>query len=125
MNTFTDAVGEPLSGSNGYIMHFRAGQLPNVKAFWSVTMYGLDNNLVANSINQYKIGSYPKGALKLDADGGLTIYIQTDSPGKDKESNWLPSPKAAFYLVLRTYMPASELVSQEWVPPAVAKSNSQ
>lgn len=125
MNTFTDAAGERLSGANRYIMRFPPGQLPKVKAFWSVTMYGLDNNLVANAINRYKLGSYPKGEMKLDADGGLTLYIQNDSPGKANETNWLPSPKDAFYLILRTYMPAPELVKQEWIPPAVTKANSQ
>jgi hypothetical protein len=125
MNTFVDVDGKALSGANQYTMHFPPGELPKVKAFWSVTMYGLDNNLTPNPINRYKLGSYPKGEMKLDRDGGLTLYIQNESPGKDKETNWLPCPKDTFYLVLRTYMPEPELVKQEWTPAAVTKSNSQ
>jgi hypothetical protein len=93
MNTFSDVDGQSLSGANQYTMHFPSGELPKVKAFWSVTMYGLDNNFVGNSINRYKLGSYPKDEMKLDADGGLTLYIQNSSPGKEKETNWLPSPQ--------------------------------
>ncbi len=119
MNTFFDAAGDKLSGAKRYVVHFPAGQLPDVKAFWSLTMYGVDNNLVANSINRYKLGSYPKGAMQFDTDGGLTLYVQNESPGKDKESNWLPAPKEAFYLILRSYLPGPTLLSQEWVPPAV------
>ena len=121
MNTFVSKDGQPLAGSNRYVAHFPPGQLPDVKAFWSLTMYGLDNNLVANPINRYKLGSYPKGEMQLDADGGLTLYLQHESPGKDKESNWLPAPSEAFYLVLRSYLPGASLVAQEWVPPAVTR----
>jgi hypothetical protein len=119
MNTFFDVDGKKLSGAQRYVVHFPAGQLPDVKAFWSLTMYGPDNNFVVNPINRYKLGSYPKGAMQMDADGGLTLYLQNTSPGKDKESNWLPTPKDDFYLVLRTYLPGPSLLSQEWVPPAV------
>jgi len=119
MNTFFDIDGNKLSGANRYVVHFPAGQLPDVKAFWSLTMYGVDNNLVANPINRYKLGSLPEGAMKMDADGGLTLYVQAESPGKDKESNWLPAPEEEFYLVLRTYLPGPDLLAQEWVPPAV------
>lgn len=122
MNTFVDLAGEKLSGTNRYVVHFPAGQLPDVKAFWSLTMYGMDNNLVANPINRYKLGSYPKGEMQLDADGGLTLYLQNESPGKDKQSNWLPAPKDDFYLVLRTYLPGPALVAQDWVPPAVERA---
>ena len=119
MNTFFDVDGNKLSGAKRYVVHFPAGQLPDVKAFWSLTMYGPDNNLVPNPINRYKLGSYPKGAMKMDADGGLTLYLQNTSPGKYKESNWLPAPEEGFYLVLRAYLPGPALLSQEWVPPAV------
>lgn len=118
--TAHDKQGQPLSGNHDYVMHFTADGLPKVGAFWSVTMYGLDNNLVANSLNRYKVGTYPKGELKFEEDGGLTIYIQNQSPGSEKASNWLPAPKESFYLILRAYMPSQEIVEQMWVPPAVA-----
>ena len=119
--TAFDSQGQFLSGSNNYVMHFSPDGLPEVDAFWSVTMYGLDNNLIANPINRYRLGTYPKGALHFDADGGLTLYIQNKSPGSDKESNWLPAPKEKFYLILRTYIPGQEIVLHEWKPPAVER----
>lgn len=125
MNTFVDAAGTRLSGAHRYTMHFPPGGLPDVKAFWSLTMYGLDNNLVANPINRYKLGSYPKGAMRFDPDGSLTLYIQRESPGPDKESNWLPAPESDFYLILRTYLPGPKLLAQEWVPPAVTRVDSR
>ena len=118
----TDVQGQTLTGANNYIMRFEPNGLPKVGAFWSVTMYGLDNNLVANSINRYKLGTYPKGELKFDSDGSLTIYIQDKSPGSEKESNWLPAPKGDYYLILRTYMSSEEIVEQKWIPPAVIRA---
>ncbi len=121
LNTALDEGGRRLSGANRYVIRFGPGGLPKVGAFWSVTMYGMDNNLVANSINRYKLGTYPEGAMKFDPDGGLTLYIQSESPGADKASNWLPAPNDEFYFILRTYMPAPEIVKQEWKPPTVQR----
>jgi hypothetical protein len=119
LNTSTDVNGQTLNGKNHYVLRFPPGQLPPVNAFWSITMYGLDANFVANPINRYSIGNRTEGVQR-DEDGGLTIYVQADSPGKDKESNWLPAPKDNFYVVLRCYMPAEEIVKQIWPPPPLA-----
>lgn len=122
-NTASDAAGQPLDGAKRYVLRFPPGQLPKVNAFWSITMYDPTYNLVANPINRYAIGDRSKG-LKMDADGGLTVYVQGDSPGKDRESNWLPSPSDGRYLiVLRTYMPGVEIVEKKWSPPGLALAN--
>lgn len=118
-NTTIDANGKAFEGGTRYTMRFAPGQLPNVEAFWSITMYDPTYNLVDNPINRYAIGNRTPD-LKKDADGGLTLFIQSDSPGKDKESNWLPSTKTgSFLVIMRTYMPGPEIVEQKWAPPAV------
>jgi hypothetical protein len=119
LNASTDLHGLQLTGINQYQMRFLPGNLPQVNAFWSVTMYGYDHNLVANPLNRYKLGTYPVGAMQSDPDGGLTLYIQHTSPGAAKESNWLPAPSGRFYLIMRTYMPGSNILAQTWEPPPI------
>ena len=115
----TDATGMPLDGtSNSYTLHFSPGQFPPVNAFWSVTMYELPSSLlVDNPINRYLINSPMLPELKLDKDGGLTIFIQNQSPGKENESNWLPAPKAPFMVVMRLYWPKEEAFNGTWKNP--------
>jgi hypothetical protein len=118
---FNDISGANLDGSkSGYTITFPPGKLPPVNAFWSVTMYdGKTQLLVANPINRYLINSPMLPELKKNPDGSLTIYVQKESPGKDKESNWLPAPDGRFYLVLRLYWPKKEALDGEWNPPPV------
>ena len=118
-----DADGQPLNGSKGkYTLHFDKGEFPPVNAFWSLTMYDLASQLlVKNPINRYLINSPMLPQLKLDKDGGLTLYIQADSPGPDKQANWLPAPKGPFMLTLRYYSPKPELLNGEWKSPAVRR----
>src|SRR4029079_19773717 len=110
----TLADGEPLGViKHSYTLPFPAGQLPPVNAFWSVTMYdGKTQLLIKNPINRYLINSPMLPNLKKNADGSLTLYIQKDSPGADKESNWLPAPDGPIYLAMRLYWPKPE-------PPSV------
>lgn len=116
-----DSDGSELQGHERYLLHFEPGDFPNVNAFWSLTMYGLDTNLVANAIDRYSIGDRTPGIQK-DKDGGLTLYIQSQSPGTNLESNWLPSPSTGtFYLVLRAYLPGPSFIDQTWIPPAIAR----
>jgi hypothetical protein len=97
-----DAEGKKLDGTNRYTVRFAPGQLPPVNAFWSMTMYELPASLlVANPLNRYLINSPMLPNLKLDADGGLTLLIQNESPGADKEANWLPAPKGPFIMFMR------------------------
>lgn len=118
-NTVKDDSGATFDGAKPYTIRFAPGQLPVTNAFWSLTLYDPTYNFTPNPINRYSIGNRTQG-LKKDADGGLTIYIQNESPGKDKEANWLPSTEdGAFLLILRTYMPGKAIVDQQWAPPPV------
>jgi len=119
----TDSDGNKLNGQgNRYTLTFDKGKLPPVNAFWSVTMYnGKTQLLVANPIKRYLINSPMLPDLKRDADGNLTIYIQKDSPGKDKESNWLPAPDGPIYMVLRCYWPKEGILDGDWKLPPVER----
>jgi hypothetical protein len=129
--TRVDGKGETLDGSkHNYTLTFAAGQLPPVNAFWSVTMYdGKSQFLIKNPINRYLINSPMIPQMKKNPDGSLTLYIQKDSPGKAKESNWLPAPNDTIYLVLRLYWPKEKPPSilppgeGTWQPPAVVQAS--
>jgi hypothetical protein len=116
---FVDAQGQPLDASkHDYVLTFAKDKLPPTNAFWSITMYdGKTQLLVDNPRNRYLINSPMLPTLKRDADGGLTLYLQHASPGKDKESNWLPAPDGPFYAILRNYSPASAVVDRSWKRP--------
>jgi hypothetical protein len=124
------ADGEVLDGSkHKYTITFSAGQFPPVEAFWSVTMYdGKSQLLIENPINRYLINSPMLPDMKKNADGSLTLYIQKDSPGVDKESNWLPAPNDEIYLVMRLYWPKTTAPSilpaggGSWQPPAIVRA---
>ena len=124
-----DAEGRELDGRSNYVLHFDKDALPPVNAFWSVTLYdGKTQLLIQNPIDRYLINSPMLPGLKRNADGSVTIYIQHDSPGADKESNWLPAPDGPIYLVMRLYWPKTEQPSilppgkGDWKPPAVKKA---
>jgi len=116
-----DAEGKQLNGESGrYVLRYANGQFPPVNAFWSLTMYALPSQLlVKNPIDRYLINAPMLPSLKRDADGGLTIYIQNESPGADKEPNWLPAPKGTFMLAARYYWPKPELLEGKWNSPEV------
>ncbi|MFO0836717.1 MAG: DUF1254 domain-containing protein [Phycisphaerales bacterium] len=115
-----DADGKPLMGEHRYALHFAKSEIPPVGAFWSVTMYDADGFPVANPRNRFAIGD--RDALKFNADGSLTIYIQSASPGADKESNWLPSPTSgAISVVMRLYAPKPQVLDGRWNPPALKR----
>ena len=117
-----DAEGKALVGTNRYTLHFAPGHLPPVNAFWSLTMYGLPENLlVANPLDRYLINSPMLPKLKRDTDGGLTLLVQNESPGKERESNWLPAPKGPFLMALRLYWPKEEAIDGRWAEPKVVK----
>jgi hypothetical protein len=118
-----DAEGQKLDGANKYTMHFAPGQLPPVNAFWSLTMYELPASLlVANPLNRYLLNSPMLPQFVKDADGGLTLYIQNESPGKDKEPNWLPAPKGPFLVFMRLYWPKEAALDGTWKHPPMTKS---
>jgi hypothetical protein len=120
-----DAGGKPLHGANRYALRFAPGELPPVHAFWSLTMYELPASLlVANPINRYLLNSPMLPSMKRDADGGITLYIQNESPGKDKEANWLPAPKGPFLMFMRLYWPKDEALKGKWLPPKLVAAKS-
>lgn len=115
--TYIDGIGNPLSGSQKYVLQFDKDNLPPVKAFWSVTMYNSKSYFTDNPLNRYAIGDRTEG-LKYNSDGSLDIYIQHDNPGKDRESNWLPAPSDDFNLMLRMYVPEGIVLNGEYkIPP--------
>jgi hypothetical protein len=120
--TAKDDKGELLDGSkHNYAITFTADQIPPAKNFWSFTMYKLPQRwLVDNPINRYSIGSATPG-LKKAADGSITLYFQAKSPGKDKESNWLPAPEGPFWPILRTYGPSKAILDKTWKLPPVKR----
>src|ERR1700704_3967326 len=110
-------------GASRYTMRFARGQLPPVNAFWSLTMYDEPQSLlVANPLNRYLINSPMLPQLKRDADGGLTLIIQNESPGKDKEANWLPAPKGPFSMIMRLYWPKQAAVEGKWERPPLQRA---
>jgi hypothetical protein len=115
---------EKYNGAHKYVMHFDKGQLPPVDGFWSLTMYNAQYFFVANPINRYSISA--RNSLKTNADGSTDLYIQADSPGKDKESNWLPSPKDDFILMTRMYWPKERdpsILDGSWKIPGVKQTD--
>jgi hypothetical protein len=115
-----DADGKRLDGTSKYVIHFTREQLPPTHAFWSITMYDHEGFQVANKLNRFAIGD--RDPLKYNADGSLDIYIQADSPGPDKESNWLPAPaQGELGVTMRIYGPKPQALDGRWVPPAVKR----
>lgn len=117
-----DEAGKPLDGASKYTLHFDKGATPPVRAFWSVTLYDAAGFQVGNTLNRFAVSSWMP--FKYNADGSLDLYFQNESPGKDKEANWLPAPKGPFNLTMRLYSPTSEALTGKWTPPAVTRVQS-
>jgi len=122
--TQVDSEGNNLRGSNKYTLTFAKGQTPPVNGFWSITMYEIDKGwcFVPNALNKFTVST--RNDLKYNEDGSVTLYFQNESPGKDKEANWLPAPKGDFISMLRMYWPKSEdpsILNGSWEPPAIQK----
>ena len=114
-----DETGKPLDGANRYMLHFDKGDTPPANAFWSVTLYDADGFQVANALNRFAVSSWMP--FEHNADGSLDLFLQNQSPGKDKEANWLPAPKGEFNLTMRLYAPRSEALTGKWNPPPVTR----
>lgn len=119
--TFLDDHGQPYDGSRSYRIHFDADALPPVQGFWSLTMYNEEMYLIDNPIARYAIGD--RDELRFNEDGSLDIVIQHEPPAKERRSNWLPAPAGRFDMVLRLYWPGWNVLTGEWIPPAVARIN--
>ncbi|MCJ7443283.1 MAG: DUF1254 domain-containing protein, partial [Methanotrichaceae archaeon] len=116
----TDDGGEPLTGAHKYQITFPKDLEPPVNAFWSMIAYGTDMNLIPNPINRYSIGDRKPG-VKKNADGGTTFYFQNESPGTEKESNWLPTGSGPWFVILRLYIPQKEIIDAKWECPAIKR----
>src|SRR5215469_11598367 len=114
-----DEAGKPLDGASKYTIHFDKGATPPVNAFWSLTLYNSDGFQVANSLNRFAVSSWMP--FKYNPDGSLDLYFQNESPGADKEVNWLPAPKGPFNLTMRLYAPKSDALTGKWKPPLITK----
>jgi hypothetical protein len=124
--TLVDSKGEKLTGADKYTLTFAKGQTPPVNGFWSITMYMIDQGwwFVPNKLNKFTVS--PRDNLKANSDGSITLYFQKDSPGKDKEANWLPAPAGEFIPMLRMYWPkekAPSILDGTWTPPKVQKAH--
>jgi hypothetical protein len=125
--TEVDSNGEKLTGANSYTLTFPKGETPPVSGFWSITMYMVDGGwwFVPNPLNKFTVSR--RNNLKANPDGSTTLYLQTESPGKDKESNWLPTPKGEFVPMIRMYAPQQKrpsVLDDSWSPPAIVKAIS-
>src|SRR5262249_51323970 len=116
-----DGDGNRLNGANKYVLHFDKGQFPPVKGVWSLTMYDDKYFFVENPLNRYTLSERNK--VELNKDGSVDLYLQNESPGKDREANWLPAPKGNFVLMLRLYWPRDKdpsILDGTWKPPVVS-----
>jgi len=112
------------AASKKYVIHFDKGQMPPVDGFWSITMYDEHYFFVPNPLNRYTLSQRNK--FVTNADGSVDLYLQADSPGKAKEANWLPAPKAKFIPMLRLYWPKQtppSIIDGSWKPPAVNEAH--
>jgi hypothetical protein len=117
---FVDGGNSKLVGGSRYTLRFAPGELPPANAFWSLTLYELPSSLLfGNPLNRYLINSPMLPSLSREEDGALVLYVQSESPGKEMESNWLPAPTGAFFLILRVYWPKPEALNGEWKAPSL------
>ena len=115
-----DSAGAQLHGKNSYTVTFPKGQLPPVKGFWSMTLYNEHHLFTPNPLNRYSLGTKSK-SLQYNPDGSLTLYFSAKSPGKNKETNWVPAPNGTFSLYIRAYWSEKAILDGSWMPPNVAK----
>ena len=114
-----DADGQPLIGTRCYSIRFNDGQLPPVNAFWSITLYKSNGTFADNSLGRHAI--HHLDALSKEQDGSIVIRLQRTSPGKERESNWLPTPSDSFTLILRLYWPSKVVLEGAWRPPVIMR----
>lgn len=120
MYTDVDGTGTALDGNHLYELTFANGELPPVNAFWSLTLYNEGHLFHPNDLNRFSLGTKNK-TLKYNDDGSLPLYAGAQSPGKDKESNWLPAPQGSFSLYIRSYWPKEEVLDGTWKPPMIKR----
>jgi hypothetical protein len=118
-----DSQGRQLQGKFNYTVTFAKGQEPPVSGFWSLTVYNERHVFHPNSINRYSLGTKSKSFMRYNADGSLTLYFGAKSPGRDKETNWVPAPEGDFSLYIRAYWADKAVIDGTWSPPNVLRVN--
>ncbi|MED5295090.1 MAG: DUF1254 domain-containing protein [Pseudomonadota bacterium] len=117
-----DSSGERLDGTHEYTVTFQGDELPPVDGFWSLTLYNEQHFFYPNELNRYSLGTKNQ-SLVMGDDGSLTIYVQSENPGPQREANWLPSPDKEFSLYIRAYWPKDAIVNGDWVPPSIERND--
>jgi hypothetical protein len=118
---FKDGDGGALDAANAYVLHFEKGATPPSNATWSVSMYDPDGWYVPNGLDRYHLA--PWMPLTFNPDGSLDIWIGAQSPGRDKESNWLPAPMSGpFNLTVRIFWPKGAALDGAYQPPGLRKA---
>jgi hypothetical protein len=116
----SDADGKPVTGEKNYVLRFSKDELPPADAFWSLTLYDGEGFQVANRLNRFAIGD--RDPLKFNADGSLDLSVQHESPGPERETNWLPAPESGpLGLTLRLYAPKPQVADGRWNPPPIRR----
>ena len=117
-----DSGGQRLNGAHAYTVTFKKGETPPVDGFWSLTLYNAEHLFSPNTLGRYSLGTKNNKSLKVSSDESLILYVQSASPGAEKEPNWLPAPKGAdFSLYIRAYWPKAAILDGTWMPPVVQK----
>ena len=119
-----DSEGRQLEGKNIYSVTFAKDQEPPVQGFWSLTVYNDKHVFHPNSMKRYSLGTKSRSFMKYNQDGSLTLYFGAKSPGKDKETNWVPAPEGPFSLYIRAYWADKEVIDGAWSPPNVVRISS-
>lgn len=117
-----DSEGRVFDGNERYVMRFEKGKLPPVNAFWSLTAYDPDGYFIPNSLQRQALGD--RDNLKKNPDGSVDIYFGSESPGRERESNWLPTGQGPFNILLRMYSPKAAMLNGSWTPPPVKRMKS-
>jgi hypothetical protein len=116
--TDNDTAGDQLEGKNLYTVTFADGELPPVNGFWSMTIYNVHHLFEVNDLNRYSLGTKNQD-LQFNEDGTLTLYAGAETPGEDKESNWIPAPQGSFSLYIRAYWGKEAVLDGSWLPPII------
>lgn len=117
--TLVDGDGQPLDGTHDYVIHFGPRAMPPVRAYWTITAYTRDGALAQGRFRHLSIDSHDR--VRRNRDGSLDLYVSSKSPGRARQSNWLPAPQGPFELVMRLYAPQPSATDGSWAPPKVER----
>jgi hypothetical protein len=116
---FTDSEGRPVDGTHDYVLHFDAQALPPAQAFWSVTVYDGDGFPLDTPLGRYALGD--RDPLVRNEDGSLDLFLQQESPGAEREPNWIPTKPGTLGVTMRIYGPAPDALDGRWEPPPIVR----